>query len=238
MRVGSYNFAPTLWPTLATIGMMALTFWLGQWQLHRAEYKRTLQDRFDSAKREAPIHIGAELIDGSALDLRRVEADGTFEPKYQIYLDNRVYRERPGFYVYTPLKLPHGDRYVLINRGWMPLGADRTQLPKNVPPAGAQHIEGIATVPPAKLFELGTPNLRSPVWTTFLLQRYQDAMRIPLQPVVVLQLNETHDGLIRDWPRPDTGVDKHLGYAFQWFSLCLALLAIYVIVNTRRSPAP
>lgn len=238
MRVGRYRFAPTLWPTVATIVMMALTFWLGQWQLHRADYKRTLQDRFDAAKRESPIHVGPGLVDESSMDLRRVEADGTFESKYQIYLDNRVYREKPGFYVYTPLKLSRGNRYVLINRGWMPLGADRRQLPTNAPPAGVQHIEGIATVPPARLFELGTPDPRSRVWTTFLLQRYRDAMRIPLQPIVVLQLNDTHDGLIRDWPRPDTGVDMHLGYAFQWFSLCLALLAIYVIVNTRRSPAP
>lgn len=238
MRVGSYNFAPSRWPTLATVVMMALTFWLGQWQLHRADYKRALQSRFDHAAQEPPIHVGKLPVDANTIELHRVEADGEFEPKYQIYLDNRVYRDKPGFHVYAPLKLSHSDQYVLINRGWIPLGPDRQHLPKNRPPKGVQHIEGIATVPPGKLFELGTPDPHSPVWTTFLLRRYRDATKIPLQPIVILQMNDTHDGLIRDWPRPDTGVDKHLGYAFQWFSLCLALLVIYVTVNTRRIPAP
>ena len=42
-------------------------------------------------------------------------------------------------------------------------------------------------------------------------------------------------GLIYDWsPRPEMGPEKHLGYAVQWFGLAVALLIIYLGVNTRR----
>ena len=45
-------------------------------------------------------------------------------------------------------------------------------------------------------------------------------------------------GFERVW-RPVRGIgpQRHRGYAFQWFSLALALLVIYVVVNTRRHPA-
>ncbi len=42
-------------------------------------------------------------------------------------------------------------------------------------------------------------------------------------------------GLQYDWsPIPEMGPEKHLGYAVQWFGLAVALLIIYVGVNTRR----
>ena len=45
---------------------------------------------------------------------------------------------------------------------------------------------------------------------------------------VVQQTNDTGDGLRRVWPRPDAGVDKHRGYAFQWYSLA-ALIAVLTL---------
>ena len=42
---------------------------------------------------------------------------------------------------------------------------------------------------------------------------------------MVLQTGAPSEGLRRDWPEPTTGVDKHYGYAFQWFGLC-ALIAL------------
>ena len=40
-----------------------------------------------------------------------------------------------------------------------------------------------------------------------------------LQPVLIRQFVPIDDGLIRDWPQPANDVNKHLGYAFQWFGL-------------------
>jgi surfeit locus 1 family protein len=45
------------------------------------------------------------------------------------------------------------------------------------------------------------------------------------------------DGLLRDWPAPDAGLQKHYGYAFQWFALSALILGLYVwfqLIRPRR----
>jgi surfeit locus 1 family protein len=36
------------------------------------------------------------------------------------------------------------------------------------------------------------------------------------------------EGLLREWPQAATGVEKHYGYAFQWFGLALLIALLYV----------
>jgi surfeit locus 1 family protein len=42
------------------------------------------------------------------------------------------------------------------------------------------------------------------------------------------QADGAADGLARDWPPIATGVEKHYGYAFQWFGLSALIAALYV----------
>jgi surfeit locus 1 family protein len=59
-----------------------------------------------------------------------------------------------------------------------------------------------------------------------------------VQPVVLLlDARSPAAGFVREWARLDAGIATHESYAFQWFSLAVALLGIYLLVNTRRGPA-
>ena len=40
--------------------------------------------------------------------------------------------------------------------------------------------------------------------------------------------NTANDGLLRQWPRPAADVQKHHGYAFQWFALSALMAGLYV----------
>jgi cytochrome oxidase assembly protein ShyY1 len=40
--------------------------------------------------------------------------------------------------------------------------------------------------------------------------------------------------LVREWPAPGTGVDKHRGYAFQWYALA-AMAALFFVMTGFRS---
>ena len=51
---------------------------------------------------------------------------------------------------------------------------------------------------------------------------------LSLLPVSVQQVGVLADGLQRDWPQPATGVDKHYGYATQWFGLSGLIAILYV----------
>jgi cytochrome oxidase assembly protein ShyY1 len=41
------------------------------------------------------------------------------------------------------------------------------------------------------------------------------------------------EGLVRDWPVPSAGVDKHHGYAFQWYALAAMAVLFFVITGFR-----
>lgn len=47
-------------------------------------------------------------------------------------------------------------------------------------------------------------------------------------PWIVLQTTVVNDGLVRDWPLPSAGIERHRGYAFQWYALA-ALAAVLTL---------
>ena len=61
--------------------------------------------------------------------------------------------------------------------------------------------------------------------------------RLRLQPLLIRQTGSTRifgsagaafdDGLVRDWPQPGLDVDKHRGYAFQWYAMAVATAALW-----------
>ena len=78
LRLGQWQFAPTLWPTLAALFFFVLTLYLGNWQSGRAESKRALQARYDTAVEEGPIHVGGALLDRDSVLYRKLEVEGVF----------------------------------------------------------------------------------------------------------------------------------------------------------------
>lgn len=230
------HFRPGLWPTLAAAGGIVLTLALGNWQLGRGQEKSNLKAQFEQSAQSAKIHVSAELLETRYVELRRVEAHGTFEPKYAVLIDNRILHGVVGYHVVMPLKLDGGNRYVLVNRGWVAGTRDRKRLPEVRTPANPVMIQGLAVVPGKRFFELSEQTSEGMVWQNLTLERYRKAMPIAIQPFMIRQDQDSapDDGLVREWEAPDYGVDKHYGYAFQWFALATLILVIYVVTNVKR----
>lgn len=234
MQSMSARRRPFWLPTVAALAVIALTTSAGIWQTNRAQAKRALQAHYDAQEKSAPVVLPGSQIDAEAFRYRRVRVTGQFDPAQEILLDNRVLNGKPGYQVVTPLKIDQADRYVLIDRGWVARGADRTLLPEIRTPLGVIVIEGIAAPPSTKYLELSTQTVEGRVWQNLDMQRMTGLLRYPLQPIVITQLNENGDGLLRHWERPDVGIDKHLGYAFQWFALAVATIVIYGVLYAKR----
>jgi surfeit locus 1 family protein len=222
-------------PTLAFLLVMPLLVALGFWQLDRAQQKRELQAMYDARMNDTPATIGSRVQAPEELQFYRVTAKGHYDPGHSIYLDNRVHNGQVGYFVVTPLRIAGTETRVLVNRGWVALGTDRDALPDIAPPAGLQRVEGVATVPHEKVFRLAPPPAITgewqPVWQHMNMKRFGEAVSYPIQPVVIL-LDPASDagGYVREWRRLDTGIAVHQGYAFQWFSLAVALAAIFVFL--------
>lgn len=235
MRFGNYVFRPGLWPTVAGLFFFCLTLWLGNWQLSRAEYKQTLQDRYDRMQQDGTVRIGAEEVDKDDLLLRTVEVRGTFVRGREIYVDNRVYKTIAGFHVLAPLQIDGTSQHVLINRGWVALaGGRRDDLPAVKQMDGVVILQGIAIDTQTRYLELDGAAPQGKLWQNLNFEKYRDYFGKSLQPIVIEQTTDTGDGLVRDWPRPDTGVGTHISYAIQWFGLAGTLLVLWIALNIRK----
>jgi surfeit locus 1 family protein len=233
-QFGAYEFRPGLWPALAALFFFLLTLFLGNWQTHRAEYKRALQARYDLGEHEQPIQLGRELQDKESLLFHRVEARGEFDQAGQILIDNRVVNGVAGYHVLAPLRIDGSALYVLVNRGWVAGGADRNQLPAIPRVKGQVRIVGVAVDPVSRYFEFAGAQPRGGVWQNLNFVRYQHTFARPLQPILIQQSSDTRDGLYRQWPRPDAGVATHVSYALQWYGLAATIVGLFLVLNLKK----
>ena len=233
-----YRFRPRLMPTLATAALLPLLVHLGLWQYNKAQQKLALQHAYDAAALRPPLPIDGRPPAPERLGNRRVVLTGEYEPRYQILLDNQVYREAAGYHVVTPLRLMGSDTGVLVDRGWVPVGRDRSRLPRIETPAGKVVVQGSVWLPPTRTFTLGEPERLGgawqPVWQSVDLARYRAAVPFPVQPFLVRLDPASTGGFVREWPRPDARAATNLGYAFQWFGMAATLVAIYLTVNWKK----
>ena len=220
---------PTAWRRAlvwaVALAAMALTASLGRWQLSRAAEKEALQAAIAERQR-LPALDGASLAqalsDDQARELlhRGITLRGQWLADRTVFLDNRPMARQTGFYVLTPLRLTGSDRVVLVQRGWAPRHqVDRSLLPPVQTPTGEVQVSGRIAAHPPRVYQLGQEQ-GGAIRQNLALDAWRAETGLPLAPVLVVQTGAASDGLQRDWPEAASGVEKHYGYAFQWFGLC------------------
>lgn len=239
MRLGAFDFKPTLWPTVVTLLLLPLMTGLGLWQLERANWKQVLVDTNEGRSRLSPIALrpGAEISD--EVQYRRVFARGYYDMEHQLLLDNKTYQGHAGYHVLTPLRLAESDAVVLVNRGWVPLGKSRSELPELPGTDGEVLVDAVIKLPPMKLFRLADVDEANTGWPKVVQQvemgELEQLLGVKLEPLTLLLDKDDEFGFIRDWKAVyGVTVDKHRAYAVQWFTLAAVLLIIYISVNSRR----
>jgi surfeit locus 1 family protein len=188
-----------------------------------------LQAAIDERKAMPPVdqRLLASTADMASLVHRQVVLRGTWLPRYTVFLDNRQMQGKPGFYVVTPLQLESVGKAVLVERGWAPRNfVEREKLPPVETPAGAVELTGRLAPRPAKLYEF-SPAASGAIRQNLDLAAYRAETGLPLLDVSVQQTGGPSEGLLRDWPAPAAGVEKHYGYAAQWWALSVLITVLY-----------
>jgi len=233
-------------PTLAAIALIVLTVSLGNWQTRRAEEKRLLQLERDRAAAQPPVRLTREsLANPQALLGRRVVALGSYIERHSVFVDNRSYRGQAGFHLMTPFAVEGVDQPILVLRGWLPQDpAQRSRLPQLPTVSGAVEIEALAQHDLDQVLELSKappPGPDDRLWQNASIEAVARWSGLALAPVVLRQLAEVPQppqaaaatGLVRDWPSPGAGVDKHRAYAFQWYSMAALVAALWLLLVWR-----
>lgn len=204
-----YSFRPRLWALALAAAACAAGIALGNWQSRRADEKRALAEH-----------------------LQRIVVTGEFLAERTVLLDNKLRGGRAGYEVVAPLRLAEGIQ-VLVNRGWIAAPPRRDQLPAVVTPPGRLRIEGVVLSHLPRTLKLGGPE-KGPVRQSVELKEFAAETGLTLQAFVIQQHSDTGDGLARDWPPPDAGIEKHQAYSFQWYSLASLAVVLALVLSFRR----
>jgi len=246
ISLGAYTFSPGLLSSLLTAFLLYTMFSLGLWQLDRAEFKDTLQQKIVERKNLTPVNLNASLdmLPTTSEDrrYRPVQLTGHYDTAHSFLFDNKTFNGRVGYHVFTPLKIDDVTT-VLVNRGFVSQGATRQQLPNIVSAQEAVAINGLLDMEPSRGLILADNVQDTTQWPVVLqyvdLNEISALLGYPLYDMVMwLDKVEDVDNSLGhfdyDLPVLNLNSAKNNGYAFQWFAMSLALLLIYLFVNTKK----
>jgi surfeit locus 1 family protein len=231
LNVRRSRFAPRLLPTILAAAAIVLFAALGEWQLGRAQEKRALAAQFGASG----TALDWQRLPPDAPRYQRVRLRGHYDSARQFLLDNRSHESVAGVEVLTPLFLDDGSA-VIVNRGWLPFGVSRQDLPDVAVGDEPRTVVG-------RIDELPRPGiwLKAPPttgWPRLVQYPRMDELSAQigrkLAPRQVLLDPAVPDGYLRDWTLPGTPVDRHFAYAVQWFAFAALAGAIWFALSLKR----
>jgi len=227
------SFKPTVVSTLVLVLLAILFANLGVWQIRRGAEKIAIEQQFESA---GVLELEDAMENRSRFS--SIDVAGHYDTRRHILLDNQVWQGRAGIHVFTPFYTLNGAT-ILVNRGWLPLTADRKIMPDIPTPQHQTVLRGILNIFPVPGRTLGMADkLRTDKWPQ--LVTYLDradvsaALESPLAEWIV-QLSKSEQAGFgdRDWKPVFLTSSKHKGYAFQWFSLAGICIVLWIFNSFR-----
>lgn len=222
--------------------LLPLFISLGFWQLRRADEVRAILQAQEQKPQEAILQ--GENLSWAETDnrYRRIQLSGEWDVTHQFLLDNQIHQQQAGYHVLTPLHIQGTDAAVLVNRGWIPAGRDRRQLPDVAMPQGSVQFIGQVEHFPAVGFKLAGAEIPTPGWPSVVQvlaeKNLSERLGYRLLSYQVLFPAEASGGFVRDWkPSSRLNPGKNLGYALQWFSFAALLVILYVWYGFRPKSA-
>lgn len=235
------------------LGLAAVTFSMGNWQVRRAAEKTALHQQQAERLHAPAIDHPEELLDLQKLAYRRLKLQGHFVPDAVVYIDNRQIDGRPAVQVIQAFQ-PEGANYVVpVDRGLLPRNPDQPRMPPPLPmqAAGADANDLLVTVLPgfarsAELWGLtlgGSKKIHREtdegrqVWSNFDAAEFGKWLGRPVSNYVATVepvLPEAQDmqtsgqatasGFYMDQVSLPDQVARHRGYAIQWYAMTAMLL--------------
>jgi len=240
LRIGKRVFAPRLWAVLLTGAALGAFVSLGYWQLGRASEKQALIDAFIAGNLTSVDATGLGFDELARY--QHVRLRGSYDARRQVLLDNMpsTMTGRPGFRVLTPLERSDGKGWVLVDRGWVPLGATREQLPDVSVGTAEREVSGRLDrlpIPGVRLGPAEAPDASGwPRVLNFPVEAdIEAALGTEVESRIVLLDPDRPEGYERAWrPSLGFGPERHLGYAIQWFAAALAAVVIFIALSLRK----
>ena len=240
IRFQNRRFRPSVFGSLLTIAGVVGGVWLGNWQLHRAAEKQALLDQFERGQLQTLAYRAGDVDKPGRY--QHVRVAGNYDAEHQVLLDNMPSAAgQAGFRVLTPLHLDD-DRWLLVDRGWLPMGATRAELPdisiRSQPGTASGRLDDLPQ-PGMRLGENAAQSSDASWPRVLSFPRHAELEQLlarKLEPWILLLDASEPQGYERAWGADfGVGPPRHIAYAVQWFAMAFAMFCVYLVVSFKVS---
>ncbi len=218
--------------------LIALTLWgllsLGFWQLERADEKRAIEEAIVLAE-SSPVELVTQADTLMQKQYHRVLLKGYYDNDKQFIYDNQIVNSNAGYYVLIPFILENKTA-ILVNRGFIPWRGNREKLADISVKETKRSIQ-VKLIKPKQRIQFKQHNTTSfPMLIQSLdMQRLSQLSGYQLVPMLAQLEAKSEQGFYRKWQPFYGSVNKHLGYALQWFLMAFVLSFIAVVLLVKNS---
>jgi len=229
-------------PTLAYLCLLPLLISLGFWQLGRSEEKRVILEKQEQGIASPEfIRLSASgKYNVDELRYKKVRAIGHYDREHQFLLDNQIRNGKVGYFVFTPFIFEEESQAVLVNRGWVPLNHDRSNLPEIMIKSQQAEVKGRINRFPGVGIKLAGAEIPTQGWPSIVQvinnQVLTDKLGYKIFPFQIELAKELPEGYDREWQVTTIMLpEQHTAYAIQWFALAFTLTLLYLWYSYKKS---
>ncbi|MBW5290074.1 MAG: Cytochrome oxidase biogenesis protein Surf1, facilitates heme A insertion [Candidatus Ruthia sp. Asou_11_S2] len=209
---------------------------LGFWQLERADEKRAIEHEIVLAQ-QSPAQLVTNVDELLNKEHYQALLKGHYDTNKQFIYDNQIVKGNAGYYVLTPFILSDKTA-ILVNRGFVPWYGKREQL-ADIRLDSLPRIIKVGLIKPIERIKLKHQSIK-PNFPILIQSLNLDELSTLSDYQIVAMLArldvKASDGFFRQWQPFYGNVDKHLGYALQWFlmALVLGIIALRLLMKKNK----
>jgi cytochrome oxidase assembly protein ShyY1 len=210
-----------------------ITFSLGLWQIERAAEKDNIIEKFNELQNNPHKPINTE---DKFANWEPISSYGTFT-QYIILEDNALLDGQAGYKVYQYFRFEENSG-VFVNRGFIARGRLKNEVPEITTPSGQFLIKGSALYKNSNAFVKNIEESDKRIIQEFnigLISNVYPELRADNIRPYIFNLDKNDQFKFKEIEKPiNMSSDKHIGYAIQWFGLCLVLIVLTIIAFRRK----
>lgn len=228
------------------VSSISLFLFLGFWQLDRANEKENIINLYENRQLLPEVKLDFSLQNNIEETFFR---NYTLKGKYinkTFLIDNKIKNKKPGFNVVSPFRIFNTNEIILVDRGWIPMIGQRQDIEANYQYLNDQKISENAQEINGYIFPKEESYTIGQIYTNDKWPRVIQAINFNeikktlsntdsfVAGVTFRLSKENTFGFSRDWQIIFMNSSKHIGYAFQWFSMAIALFILGIIFCVRK----
>ena len=220
--------------------LLSLLCSLGFWQLDRAKQKQVFLQQQQIGSQISRLNLNSNNEPAQLVRYRIADVSGHYDEQHSFLLDNQIVDGKPGYSVLTPFLIDGRLEAILVNRGWLPVAADRRQLPDLNLTDSVASVQGRINQFPSVGIKLTGAEIPAAGWPALI--QLVDAgvlakhLGYPLMTVQIELDPQQPNGYLRHWTTQATiPPEKHQAYAVQWFGLALTLTGLFIWISTKKT---